>query len=735
MKTDKARAFRIRLALLWRRRRWVPVAEVGIIAISFGMAIATWAVLTGDEQSQRLLTPPVVAALLIGNLVPAIALLVLIGRRIAKGRAARSLVGGDGRLHVRLVAIFSLVASVPTLLVVVFASLLFQAGVQFWFSDRAKATLEGAAAVTQGSYAREQARVSANTETMAFDLADALRQAQIDDPRFLDFVGKQLVFRELSEAMILRAEAGKDIQTLVLVDPRARDLNSFVKPAVLARLRAGQKSVPVVSPDGVGAIAPLPAGRDLYVYAARFDPAFGADIVRSRTVLADYRDLAERSRSLQLQFNAALLLISLLIVGAAVWIALLVADRLVAPVGKLVAAARQVTAGDLSARVEGPHARDEIGTLATAFNRMTGRLQAQTGDLVAANDQIERRRALIEAVLSGVSAGIISIGRDGAIRLANRPATLLLSDNDDVLTGSHLVDVAPELQDFVDSEANDGVIDVVRGADTRTLAVKATRDDGGCVLTFDDITQQLSDQRRAAWADVARRIAHEIKNPLTPIQLAAERLKRRYSQQIADDGGTFARLTDTIVRQVGDLRRMVDEFSSFARMPKPVFREESLVDIARQAVFLHEVAHPAIRFTLSVPDPHPVLVCDRRQLGQAMTNLIKNAVEAIEAKGGDGGEVAVTVADEGERLRVSVADTGIGLPGDRERLVEPYVTTRARGTGLGLAIVKRIVEEHFATMTFADRDGGGTIVEIVFDPVRLATVESSDAPLEIESVT
>ncbi|MEP6786028.1 MAG: ATP-binding protein [Sphingomonadales bacterium] len=698
----------------------MPFVEIATGAASIAMALATWGVLSGTG-SQKLLTPPLVALLLMGNLIPAIALLVLIGRRIAKGRAARSMVGGDGRLHVRLVAIFSLVASVPTLLVVVFASLLFQAGVQFWFSDRAKATLEGATSVVQDSYSREEGRIAGNTEAMASDLADALTRVQIDDPRFLDFVGKQLVFREMSEAMVLRAEPGKEIQSLVLIDPRVRDLNRFITPAMLDAVRAGKPSVMVRSPDGIGALARLPIGKDNFIYAARFDTVFGQQIQRARTVLADYRELSARSRSLQLQFNAALLVISLLIVGASVWIALGVADRLVRPVGQLVDAARRVAGGDLSARVAGPHSRDEVGTLATAFNRMTGRLQEQTTDLVAANDQIERRRALIEAVLSGVSAGVVSVGRSGEIRLANGSAASLLSEPGTILVGQPLAAVSAELGALLDDGQREAVVEVNRNGDLRTLAVKVSRDVAGHVLTFDDITQQLSDQRRAAWSDVARRIAHEIKNPLTPIQLAAERLKRRYGKEISSDPATFAKLTDTIVRQVGDLRRMVDEFSSFARMPKPVFRPESIVDIARQALFLHEVAHPAIRFSLSVPDDHPELICDRRQLGQALTNLIKNAVEAVEAVGTEGGEVSLSIFEPEENaVHLSVSDTGIGLPADRERLVEPYVTTRARGTGLGLAIVKKIVEEHFATMRFSDRPDGGTVVTVVFDTATLA---------------
>jgi two-component system nitrogen regulation sensor histidine kinase NtrY len=278
------------------------------------------------------------------------------------------------------------------------------------------------------------------------------------------------------------------------------------------------------------------------------------------------------------------------------------------------------------------------------------------------------------------------------------------------------------------------VIQVSSGGDLRTLAVTLVASDGGHVITFDDITEQLLDQRRAAWSDVARRIAHEIKNPLTPIQLAAERLQRRYGKDIPADDTTFERLTQTIVRQVGDLRRMVDEFSSFARVPKPVFRPEPVVEIARQALFLHEVAHPAIHFTLDAPDPSPVLVCDRRLLGQALTNIVKNAAEAIQEKFAEGepmsGAIEMVIRQGDGRLAIQVSDTGIGLPAERERLTEPYMTTRAKGTGLGLAIVKKIVEEHFGTIGFTDRAGGGTVVSILLDTDTLASLGGEAVPFD-----
>jgi two-component system nitrogen regulation sensor histidine kinase NtrY len=337
----------------------------------------------------------------------------------------------------------------------------------------------------------------------------------------------------------------------------------------------------------------------------------------------------------------------------------------------------------------------------------------------------------MEAVLSGVTAGVISVDENHGIRLINSSAEALLQTGSDSPVGKKLADLAPELDRQLDAHEREEIIQLALRGETRTLAVKTVKVEGGHVLTFDDITDQLIDQRRAAWSDVARRIAHEIKNPLTPIQLAAERLQRRYGAEITSDAPTFERLTGTIVRQVGDLRRMVDEFSSFARMPKPVFREEAVVEIARQALFLHEVAHPEVAFTLEAPDPSPMLVCDRRLLGQALTNIVKNAVEAIEQKKEEerGGEaaaaaaaagqaqerIALRIAEEGGELSIEVCDTGIGLPADRRNLTEPYMTTRAKGTGLGLAIVKKIIEEHFGRIEFADRPGGGTRVRIVFD--------------------
>ena len=386
--------------------------------------------------------------------------------------------------------------------------------------------------------------------------------------------------------------------------------------------------------------------------------------------------------------------------------------------------------GDLDARVEIESGGDEIATLGRSFNRMTEQLKAQQQALIGANNQAEQRRRLIEAVLSGVSAGVLSIDQQGCIRIANARAEALLRSGPVGLAGRPLADAAPEFMALMETATREGIAagevsrtleTPDRGQETQTLAVRLAADTGSqqsYILTFDDITQQIADQRRAAWSDVARRIAHEIKNPLTPIVLSAERLKRRFGPQVTNGRQTFDDLTETIVRQVGDLRRMVDEFSSFARMPLPTFHAESIAEIARQSVFLAEVAAPGISYHLDMPDMMPPFICDRRQMGQAFTNLLKNGAEAIAASDEAGGDMRIRMEVVGNRLVIDISDTGVGIPPDmRDRLFEPYVTTRQRGTGLGLAIVKRIIEDHRGHLDILNRSDGttGAVVRIEFD--------------------
>ena len=714
--------------------RFYDRISVVIAAFLIAMvALSVWVLRRGAEPG-TLLSAPSSALLLILILLPAITLMALYARRVALRRAEQGGLG-SGRLHVRLVALFTAIGAVPTVLVAIFASLLFQSGLQFWFSKGARSMLESTVQVASASYQREVDRVANETATASVDLADYLHKTTLEDPRFQEaFARNQVLNRNLSEAIIFTYGPDKQIRTIALVDPYDRPLSRDIPPAALAALQR-QAVVPIKSSDRIGAVTRLNFGPDSYFYAARvFDPQFRRQITQANAVLKDYGALLAKSRTNQLRFNAALLLGALIIVGLSIMTALRLADRLVRPVGELVNAAGRVEAGDFSVRVPVARTEDEVQTLATAFNRMTGRLEEQTNALRAANTQLDLRRAFIEAVLSSVTAGVIAV--DGAlrIRLLNRSAEMLLQKGAEELEGRPLAAISPELEEFMAGQQLEANVLIAADGGQRTLAVKRARYQDGSVLTFDDITDQLSDQRRAAWSDIARRIAHEIKNPLTPIQLAAERLQRRFGSEIGSDPQTFERLTGTIVRQVGDLRRMVDEFSNFARMPKPAFRDEDVHEIARQALFLHEVAHPAITFSLDPAEGEFRLICDRRQLGQALTNLVKNGVEAIESRRNRGehsfagDRLDLKLHPEGTSLIIDVLDTGVGLPEDRDRLTEPYMTTRVRGTGLGLAIVKKIVEEHHGEIAFLDRPGGGTHVRITFDPAKLAAIATETDP-------
>jgi two-component system nitrogen regulation sensor histidine kinase NtrY len=701
------------------------------LALAGMIGLSAW-LLSRSAEPGTLRSPPLIAVLLIAILLPAIVLMALYARKVAVRRAEEGGLG-SGRLHVRLVALFTAIAAVPTVLVAIFASVLFQSGLQFWFSNRARNMLENTVQIARTSYQNEVERVANETTTASADLATYLRMTTIDDPRFsLAFAKNQVLNRSLSEAIIFTYGADKQMRAIALVNPYDRPLERDIPPKAMAELQS-RDVVSITSADRIGAVTKLDYGPNTYLYEARvFDPELRQQIQRANDVAHDYRSLLKRSRANQLRFNAALLLGSLIIVGLAIMTALKLADRLVRPVGELVNAAGRIETGDFSARVPVSNTEDEVQTLATAFNQMTERLEEQTTELRTANTQLETRRAFIEAVLSSVTAGVIAVDIRHSILLLNRSAETLLEQGESI-DGKSLASVSPELEEFMRGQQSEANVLINAEGAQRTLAVKRVRYQDGSVLTFDDITDQLSDQRRAAWSDIARRIAHEIKNPLTPIQLAAERLQRRFGEEVSSDKETFERLTGTIVRQVGDLRRMVDEFSNFARMPKPVFRDENVHEIARQALFLHEVAHPAISFALEPPSGDIRMVCDRRQLAQALTNVVKNGVEAIESRRNRGehslagDRVELKLREEGGLLVIDVLDTGIGLPEDRERLTEPYMTTRVRGTGLGLAIVKKIVEEHMGEIAFLDRPGGGTHVRISFDAAKLSALKSEDA--------
>lgn len=702
-----------------RRANIFAWLEAGAVIALLCAIVANYFAYSGQPADSGGLPSIQVSALLVAILVPAMALLVLIGRRMALQRAA----GSTARLHVRLVFFFSMVAAIPTLLVAGFAAFLFQTGLSFWFSDDSRGFMENANALAESYYDANQRAVEQNTVIMATDMREILLRVPIVDPDFPDFYLYQAQAREITESVILQRMDDDTLRTAAALNlVEGYDPVPFAEKS-LAALDAGRLVVVEASPERIAAIAPIDREAGIYLYNARTteENVFNA-WTRAQAIAGTYETLTNDARTLQLRFNVALVAMSLLLVGIAVWFALRFADRQVQPLTDLVGAARKVGQGNFTLRVEGRTGADEIGLLNRAFNRMTAQLEKQTDALVSANRQIDDRRAFTEAVLESVTAGVISVDEDNRVQLMNGSAQSLLSDGEaGNLVGQSLTVLAPEICAMVREGKERAIVTHPRGSDLLTLAVKVAPGSSGHVVTFEDITRQLLDQRQAAWSDVARRIAHEIKNPLTPIQLATERLKRRYRKQVSEeDGELFDELTSTIVRQVGDLRKMVDEFSSFARLPKPVFRQEDALDLVRQAIFLQQVAHPQIEFTEHAKALGTREIrCDRHQLGQAMTNILKNAVEAVEAQATEAGEgykgrIAVTMADEGRWVAIVVEDNGIGLPSDRERIVEPYVTTREKGTGLGLAIVNKIVDEHGGDMSFASAEGGGTMVTLRF---------------------
>ncbi|MEJ5975980.1 ATP-binding protein [Novosphingobium sp. PS1R-30] len=717
-----------------RRANFFAVMEVVSVVAFLIMTVTTWIALESQAKKGQLLPSDLTATLLIGTLVPAMAILVLIGRRMALRRAAET-IGGTGRMHVRLVFIFSLIAAVPTLLVVVFASWLFQSGVEFWFSDNSRGLLENANKLARGYYEQTQRDVGYESVAMAEDMRVFLSAESTASRTFAEFYSYQVVNRKLNESAIVQKGADGELRTAAIVDPEGNNQRPRISPDVLRRIDGGEAMVINANANKIEAVTPIDRRAGIYLYTARSSDLLAfTQGQRAQNIVRAYEVLTSRARVLQLRFNVALFGASLALVGLSIWFGLRFADRQVKPLYELVDAARRVGAGNYALRVEGRTGPDEIGLLNRAFNRMSAQIERQTQDLVSANEQLQERRAFMEAVLESVTAGIVALDEAGNVLLMNSTAQKLLFESAAPgPLGLSLAEIAPQLASVVESELSSGIIQYAKGGDLLTLAVKVSRDARGPVVTFEDITRQLLDQRQAAWSDVARRIAHEIKNPLTPIQLATERLNRRYGKQIETDRPLFEELTATIIRQVGDLRKMVDEFSSFARLPKPVFRSEDPVALARQALFLQEVSRPDIDFRFSAEDAITTIACDRHQFGQAMTNVLKNAVEAIEAKAKAEsadfrGMIAVTMANVRETVVVAIEDNGIGLPQDRERIIEPYVTTREKGTGLGLAIVNKIVEEHGGDMSFtAIEGGGGTRVTMRFACDPLAQRRGSEA--------
>ncbi len=661
-------------------------------------------------------SPPVLVLLVLGLMLLS-ALGAILGFRVLRLIGARSTDPG-ARLHVRFVAMFGLAAVAPAVIVALFFGVLVTRGVDAWFGARVQSVVENSTTVAR-SYVEEQVTsIGAHVATMAGVLNNAaptLADSPVAYSRYLRDLAADNGF---SAAYVIDGEG----RVLARAD-RPGGPGLLIPPASTFKAAdEGDVSVGTFeSADLLRALYRLKSYPDAYLYAVKpLNHGIFSHLRETEASLADYRT-AKRSRlRIQAAFALSYLETVLLVLVGAVWLGMSAAASLAQPIARLVQAAGRVAAGDLGARVETGRDPEEIAVLSRAFNRMTFDLGRQQEALRDAHVDAELRRAFTEAVLLGVSAGVIGLDATGRVSAINRQADLLLGLSPDVSLGRRLTDIAPELEPVADrasqsakgsraGEAEEEV-NVTRDGETRRLRARASHGAEGVVLTFDDITGLVAAQRNAAWKDVARRIAHEIKNPLTPIQLSAERLRRKYRPGVTSDPETFDRCTDTIIRQVGHIGRMVDEFSAFARMPAPKFALRDVSELVRAAAFAQRVADPAVEIALDAGQPRTI-DCDADIVGQALANVLKNAGESIAARQVQepdlAGRIDVTLVDSDDRIDVVVEDNGVGLPREnRDRLVEPYVTTREKGTGLGLAIVKRILEEHGGRLTLTDRLAG-----------------------------
>ena len=683
------------------------------VAIALLSALVTFVVLAGLTPIAP--THEVVVTLLACNAVTVLLLTLFIAREVWGVVQARRRGRAAARLHVRIVALFSVIAALPAILVSVVASLTLDRGLDRLFSQQTYSLIENATIVAD-AYVRELDQlIRADSIALAVELArakplfDELRQ------QFHEFLSVQAAIRGLPAVFLF----DKDLKIIDQID--ARITQALVKPTpdVLAGIDDTEPRVEMVLDDNyVAAIIKLHDYADTYMYIARvLDPRVLAQLRATRDGVAHYADLAARRIGIQIAFGLMFTVIALIVLLSAVWIGLNFANYLVAPIRRLIGAAQIVATGNLYVQVPTKRSEGDLAQLGQTFNKMTQELRTQRDDIVRARDLIDSRRRFTEAVLAGATAGVIGVDAESRISILNRSAERLIGRSEAEALGKPLVEMVPELADLF-TQARDGMQRLVQGQVTinrsgreRILSVRVTSEQSGSaergyVLTLDDITELVAAQRTSAWADVARRIAHEIKNPLTPIQLSAERLRRKYSSVIKEDGGIFQQCTDTIVRQVDDIKRMVDEFSRFARMPKPVMEKEDVADAVRQVVFLQRVGNADIDIDVEIAqDPMPARF-DRRLISQALTNIIKNATEAVAAVPTaelGRGHIRVSATREGDEIIIDVIDNGIGLPKEnRRRLLEPYVTTREKGTGLGLAIVGRILEDHGGRIELSD---------------------------------
>ncbi|MBT4888677.1 MAG: PAS domain-containing sensor histidine kinase, partial [Rhodospirillales bacterium] len=662
---------------------------------------ATAMSMTGEkydlQQVLYLLYVDMVFMILLAGLV--IAKLTFLFQAQRRGKA------GAG-LHTQLVIMFSLIAVTPAVMVAIFAAIYFNVGLQGWFSDRVKAAIEGSAQISQSYLQEHKQNISAKASAMANDLNRESANLSRNRLIFNRFLTKQTSVRGLAEAIVVDSDGRVLARSLL-----SQALEFDLAPQWAFEQAATGEIVVLTSDkdDRVRAVVNLNQFVDAYLLVGRFvDARVIEHVERVERGARQYKSFEEKKGGLQITFVVLFVVVAVLVLLAAAWVGLNFATQFANPIGRLVGAAEQIRDGNLKVSLPESSSLGEIETLMRAFNKMTHQLASQQEGLLEANRLLDERREFTEAVLSGVSAGVIGLDSNCLINLPNRSASELIEIDLNAKVGEPLQQTIPEMADLANAakarpdRLQQDEIRIERENYHRVFMVKivSERIEGGevigFVVTFDDITDLQSAQRQAAWADIARRIAHEIKNPLTPIQLSAERLKRKYLKEITSDKETFQTCTDTIIRQVGDIGRMVDEFSAFARMPEPSIKQESLSEICEQTAFLERNRNGDVNVNFIASPDDIKMDCDRGQITQAMTNLIKNATESVleriqnKGKNGEPGLVSISLScvdtSDNQRITISVEDNGIGLPEkERERLTEPYVTNRDKGTGLGLA--------------------------------------------------
>jgi two-component system nitrogen regulation sensor histidine kinase NtrY len=686
----------------WSLRRLLAPFAVGLALLS---AFLTFVVLTGLTPIEP--TREVVVSFLLINGATILVLVGIIIREVWQMIQARRRGRAAARLHVQIVSLFSVIAVLPAVLVAIVANVTIDRGLDRLFSGPTREVIQNSLIVAN-AYLHEHAQlIRGDILGMANDISHARPLFDQDRATFRELLTASAASRNLPGAMLI------DKDRNILETAQTGIQQSFTTPApeFLSNVDENEPQIAVfIEANYVAAVIRLRAFNDTFLYVARLlDPRVVAQLRQTQASVAEYAQLEARRLGIQVAFALMFAVIALTILMASVLIGLNFANWLVAPIRRLMSAANIVSTGDLHVQVPVHRSEGDLAQLGETFNKMTQELRTQRDELVSASDLIDSRRRFIEAVLSSASAGIIGVDASGSIGILNRSAEKLIGHAESETLGHPLSEVLPELDDMMKT-AREGTQRLVQGQITinrdgheRNLSVRVSAEQtshsrDSYIITLDDITELVSAQRTSAWADVARRIAHEIKNPLTPIQLSAERIRRKFGRVITEDKAVFEQCTETIVRQVDDIRRMVDEFSRFARMPKPVIEGEDVADTVRQVVFLMRVGHPEIDIQAEIKEEPMRAQFDRRLISQALTNIIKNASEAIEAVPQEQlgkGRIDVIAAREGDDIVIDVIDNGIGLPKvSRARLLEPYVTTREKGTGLGLAIVGRVLEDH-----------------------------------------